>query len=455
MPEKPSKSKLIIVSILVDDVINDPYYFNVPAEVSSPEKILEHVLKKYHTDTGILEGFIDRNRIVLHWYPDKVDETAETLHQEALKRAKSKQFTAAIGLWEKAIARSDSCDVDYLYKIALVLFELKKYEESIQYLEKAVTVCPIHHKALLLLGINWIKQRKFNKAEISISASNRLNRSNTITYLNLGAIYSVKKQYNEAIEMFNAAIRLSPRESRAFLGLARIYSLINDIETSNNYFRKVIELAPNSKIAELAKRSIVVPETGKSASQKSGNREEFFSKGMGLYLYGDYAAASSQYKEYVNKHPSDDYGWYLLGESKLRSGNPTEAVDCFKRSIRLNSKRGIYYKALGVGLHYLGRAEETVEVLKRAIELGKRDALCYTLIGINLGRQKKIGDSIQNYDHTLTKYPNNPLAMYHMALALIQMDEKEKAGELISKIMSYEYLVPIKNLAKKLSKTLT
>ena len=142
---------------------------------------------------------------------------------------KRKLYDTAISNWEKAVDLN-KYDADYLYKLALIYFERKQYSDSILQLEKALDICPIHFRAYLLLGINWLKLRKIQKAEKYVYEANQLNRGNILTYLNLGAIYSINKRYNDAIELFNKCIKLAPKEARAYLGLARIYAMLNDIE---------------------------------------------------------------------------------------------------------------------------------------------------------------------------------------------------------------------------------
>jgi tetratricopeptide (TPR) repeat protein len=455
MAEKRSKSKIITVKMRLHDISQDPYFFEVPGEISEPNALKEVVLKKYFTETGILEGVIDGEQLILQWYPETVSPSAETLHFEATQLAKSKQYSEATDKWEQAVSLNPD-DAEYVYKLGLMYFEQKKFNLAVEYLEKSVSITPIHFRAHLLLGIIWMKLRKFENAEKHVLQSKRLNSANLLSYLNLGAIYSIQKRFNEAIDMFNETIKLSPKEARAYLGLARIYNMLNDIDAANNFYRKVIELAPGTQMAEYAKRSIQITarETEKSdvpmGSGTENNREKLFTNGMGAYLSGDYRLSADYYKSYLNGHPSDDYAWYLLGESKIRSGELNEAADCVKRAIRLNGKRGIYYKSLGIILHYMGKSKEVTEVLKKAMELGKKDGLVWTIQGINSMRQRKLEDAIQQFKESLKKNPNNPFAMYHLALAYFQTGERDKAFPILESILSYDYFLPIKSQAKSL-----
>jgi tetratricopeptide (TPR) repeat protein len=452
--QKQSKSKMVIVRLSIDDIQNDPFFFSVPGEVSDPNMIREVVLKKYFSNLGILEAFVDDTHMVLQWVPDRVNQQAEALYTESQRLVKERKFNEAIVKLQQAIRLNDQ-DAEYFYKLGLVYFEKKAFQDSIGSLQKAVEICPIHYKAFLLLGINWVKLRKLQKAESKVLQAMRLNPKSVQVFLNMGAILSYQKRFNEAIDMFQRALDLSPRESRAFLGLARIYTMLGDVDASNMAYRKVIELAPGTQMAEFAKRSITVTDGGGSGAAPPANREELFTKGMVFFLSGRYRESSTQYKRYLMSHPRDDYGWYLMGESKLRTGENEEAASCFKQAIKINSRRGLYFKALGIALHYLGKPREVVEVLKKSSEYGKNDSLCYTLMGVNFLRMRKFDESIKNLQQALKRDPNNPLALYNLALTHVQLEENEKAMDLLEKMDNLPLLDNLKAKAGKLLKTIS
>jgi len=472
MGNTASKSKMISVTILLSDA---ELRLNIQSDGAQPlshEAVKEAVIAKYHSDAGLTEAFIEEDRLVIQWMPEHINREAEAYHQAAVEFAKRKLIDKAMANWEKGINLNPH-DADYRYKLSLLLYEKKQYADAILHLERAVTLCPIHYKAHLLLGMTWLKLRKFEKAENALEDSRALHMKNMLVHLNLGAVYSVQRKFNEAIAAFEVCTELNPREARAYLGLARIYTVISDTEQANRFFRRVAELAPGTKMAEYAQRaikvdSVVVPDESKTRQSGSSdspslrataqpveNRDDQFSMGMGHYIAGQYNQAAQQYKAFLQTHPSDDYAWYLLGETLLRLGKPEEAADCFKRSIRLNDKRGLYFKCLGVALHQLGKTNEVTQVLKKAIELGKRDGLSFSIYGANLLRSRKIDDGINYLQMAIKKNPNNPYALYQLALGLVQQNETDKAKMYLDQIMAFPAASPIKDQAVKMIQTLS
>ena len=55
-------SKIITVSLLIQDLKKDSDFFGLPGNIRDTNVIKDIILKKYHTDIGILEGFIDGER---------------------------------------------------------------------------------------------------------------------------------------------------------------------------------------------------------------------------------------------------------------------------------------------------------------------------------------------------------------------------------------------------------
>jgi tetratricopeptide (TPR) repeat protein len=451
-----TKSKIVTVRLSIVQVLSDPFFFQIPGESYKQTEILETVLSKYNAKFGVLKGDIDQNDIIIQWKPEKLDTSAEQVHQSAIKLAKERHYDLAKRKWQQAIELNPS-DVEYQYKLGLLYFELKQYQESIDILNRAVLLCPIHERAHLILGIDFIKLRKIKSAENHILHSRRLNFNNPLTYLNLGVIYSIQRRYDEAINMFQKNISLSPTEVRAYFGLGQIYSMLNDIEKANNQFEKVIELAPESKIAETAKLSIQSIAESKidRAEILNVKKEEKIAQGISLYLLGEFKKAGNLYKDYLKFKPSDDFVWYLLSESILRQGQLSESADCLKKAIRTNPNRGLYYKTLGIVLHLQGKTSEAIKILKKAIDMGKQDPLCLTLLGINLLRAQKQEDAAQQLEKALKKDPNNPLAMYHLSLVYLKKKQNKDAGELIKKITDMKINFPVRKQALSLRKKLS
>ncbi len=159
-------------------------------------------------------------------------------------------------------------------------------------------------------------------------------------------------------------------------------------------------------------------------------------------------------KEYLKTKPSDEYVWYWLGEVQLRCNRISEAIDCFRRALRLNPQKALYSKALGIALYLAKQYQEAYEYLKKATGMDKTDPLTLTALAHCLFQLQKQEEAVLLFKQALKRNPNNPLAMYFYAQVLIQTNQKKKASELLSKIHSFEYYTPIKEKSKRFLESL-
>jgi len=433
----------------------DPICENLPGEKLDPETLRNKVLAHYQTSSGRLNALIKGDELILSWQPPHIDEAAESLHHEAMSLIRSKQYARAGEKWKHAIALNEE-DAQYHYQLGLVHFELKQYQDSLESLQKTIALCPIHSKAFLVLGAASLRMRKISDAEMYLLEAVRLDRKSMLAMLHLATVFSIQKKFNEAIDLFEEILKQSPKEIRAYLGLAKIHYILGDFKRSNRYFHQVIELAPGTKMADYAKRSLQVDQSANPELDAIPDemREEQITEGVQYYISGDFRKAANKYQGYLKLKPSDHYVWYLLGETKIRLGETQEAADCFKKAIRINSKRGLYYKALGAVLHLAGMHAEAVESLKKAIELGKKDPLTRTLYGVNLLRRKKPDAAIEELHAAYKRDPNNPLALYHLALTAIQKNMKSDASDWLQKIKNYCHYTPFMEQADHLIKSI-
>ncbi len=450
------KRKKVTVTLTLNDIKKDNAYFELPEKISDSGRIIDKLYEKYDSKVGTLKIEENNQRFILTWSPEKVDKRAEALHQQALELYKSNQRNDAIDLWKKALSIYQY-DIEYLYKLSLSLFEEKKYTDAIDFLKKLVSFCKIHYKANLLLGIILIKSRNFDEAENFLIASQKLNKSDVLSYLNLGAVYSVKKEFKKAIHMFNRVIQINDKECRAYLGLSKLYTMLNDVDTSNKYLRKIIEISSDPKMVDYAKRSIKTETVEKpqniearSIEIKVNQIEEYISRGIRNFLSGNYNHAKRLYENYLQKKPTDDYIWYLLGETQLRNGEVDAASDSFKRAIRLNSKRRIYYKSLSIALHFLNKPNELIAVQKKFPKLNNEDPLSMTILGISYLKLNDYTNAIKYLKKALDNFPNNPLATYYLSYSYMKTDNKKAAIKIIKDIKRYNLHIPIKGKINKL-----
>ncbi|MBN1350729.1 tetratricopeptide repeat protein [candidate division KSB1 bacterium] len=422
-------------------------------ESERDENLVAAVKNKFGVETGDIVVTMNQKNVIIKWYPPKTARQAEQFHNQAIAYAKKKDFEKAIESWMNAIS-INSQDPDYHYFLGVANFELKNYDEASRYLQQTLKLCPLYHRASLMLGLILYKKRKFDVAKKFIQRSLLFNPNNGYTYLALGNIYSILRNYKKGIAMYEHTIKLMPEDPRPYMGLAKIYSLEGNIQKANEYFRRVIALDGNGKgaLAKYARRAVVTEMPAEKEAVSSiivdsdKNLEELYSVGYAHYIAGDHIRAEAFYKKYLSMKADDDFVWFALGETQMRSGKCDQAVASFKKAIDIDAK-GLYYKELAIAFDLIESPADVRAAIEKALNLGKKDHIIYALGGKNLLAEGKQTEAIEMLDEAVKLNKNNFLARYYLAVALSRNGEIERAIEQLEEIKATKVNTPLKEKA--------
>ncbi|MBN1154685.1 tetratricopeptide repeat protein [candidate division KSB1 bacterium] len=447
------------------------------SEIDGVEKLLEHPPQDREEKLKVASSLIELpvnfkddieiiyndKQLTIRWHPSKIDPDAEALHKNALLLARKGALTEAIENWEKA-AQINPYDPDYFFNLGVAYFELKRFQESIENLTRVLAICPFYIKAHLILGTAFLKIRKFEFAKKHLIKSVRYYKNNALSFLNLGAVHSILREYDNGIRMFNQAIKFSPQDPRAYLGLAKIYATVGEQEKANAYFKKVIELDQKGALANYAKRSIIANKdnlkttiSAGAADAKSGsaNVEDFYSEGYRLYLSGDYPNSEIMYKRYLSIKRDDDYVWYALAQSQLRSGKLQESLEAIKEALKIYPKKGLYLKDVAIIFDKLNKPDRVIAALTKAKELDKADSITYSLWGKSLFALGNFDEALIMLEKAIKLNTNNQLAKYFMAETLMKLNATEDALDYLYDLKETKMTSPLKERAKVVFNKLT
>lgn len=454
--EKANK-KIVSVAINLKDIDKPPDFFNTSFEKKTREKLTKELLDLPVNFKDSIDFVVRNDKVIFFWQLPKINDRAEKLHQSAMQFAKHGELGKAIQGWKEA-TMADAYNPEYFFNLGVACFEQKNYMEAIDALTRALSICPIYHRAHLILGTCYIKIRKFENAKKHIEKSLTFDKNNALTYLNLGTVYSVLKDYKMGAKMFEKAIELSPREPRAYLGMGKIYSTLGKNGEANAYFKRVIEFDSKGNLANYAKRLLISfqqqDENSDVSTAKYDNPEDYYSQGYRLYLGGDFQKSSQMYKNYLSVKPDDDFVWCALGEAQLRKGDIKLAVESFKKAARISPQKSLYFKELAIALYLLKEYDKVIAAVSKAKELGKTDSVSYCIWGKALFELGNVNESIIMLDYSLKSNRNNLLAKYFLAEALVKNGELDNAIGYLDQIINSKLQTPLKKRSEKLKQEL-
>ena len=142
------------------------------------------------------------------------------------------------------------------YKKALTLYYLNRYEESVEYYNKAININPIYEKAFINKGIILAKLMVFDAALEAFNAAIEINERSEISYFNIGIIYSKLERYEDALYSFNKAAELG--YDYAYLNVAIILERLGRIDEAFNIYDKAISINKSLEVIYLNKAGLLV-----------------------------------------------------------------------------------------------------------------------------------------------------------------------------------------------------
>lgn len=140
-----------------------------------------------------------------------------------------------------------------------------------------------------------------------------------------------------------------------------------------------------------------------------------------------YQEAVDLYKRALKLRPNYPIALFNLGNALYSQGKTKETI--FNPSNKTEvSKRGNT-------LYTLGHFEEAVETYKKLIQLDPNNSLAYANLGNALYSQNRLEEAIQKYRKALKISPDNPAILFNLGSALKAQKNTEKAIKVFRKVI--------------------
>ncbi|MGL5941361.1 MAG: tetratricopeptide repeat protein [Waterburya sp.] len=195
---------------------------------------------------------------------------------------------------------------------ALVFFEQKQWDKSIDACQKALRIYPNLGEAYKIWG-NCLQQSGHSAEAIGIYAKAlEVKPDMAEIYCNLGSIYAKGKKWQQAIEHYQKSTVIDPKNATPYRNLARVWDELGEYEKSSDCFFKAIEIEP----------------------------------------------------KLISAQNHLDLGNNLLEEKQLE-----RAIACYKNCLKLEPKRLNVYVQLAEALEQNGQTEEAMFYYKKLAQL--------------------------------------------------------------------------------------
>lgn len=126
---------------------------------------------------------------------------------------------------------------------------------------------------------------------------------------------------------------------------------------------------------------------------------------LNLYESGQLPQLENAAKSFLKNYPTALIGHNLLGVALEGQGKFAEAVDCYRKTLQIDSRIAEIHFNLGTSLSNLGRNEEAIASYRRAIQLKPNLAPAYFNLGIALQDLGKHEEAVAAYRKAVSLEP--------------------------------------------------
>src|SRR5262245_42599262 len=146
-----------------------------------------------------------------------------------------------------------------------------------------------------------------------------------------------------------------------------------------------------------------------------------------LYQSNRIPEAKNLFEEELRIKPAAAH--YSLGNTLLRKGRTSEAIDQFTEALRIDPHYAEAHNNLGYALLVTGRTSAAIEQCKEALRIDPGHPLAHNNLGNALVQTGRASEAIDHYKQTLRMSPNFANAHFNLAAALAQMGRTSEAIE--------------------------
>ena len=222
--------------------------------------------------------------------------------------------------------------------------DLKRPLEAEKAFKKVVEIEPAEAGAWHFLGLAYGDQKKTSEAIAAFKKAVEIKPDHWLSLSSLGSIYLTMKKPSEAVAVLEQAARIKPDEDMVWEDLGEAYRDLGRKTDAIAAYRKVIEIQPRNAEAwhDLAWAHL----DGFTAAKLDAK---------------DTSEAEVALKKAIEIKPGQVDVWDTLGFVHEMQGRLPDAVEAYRKMVKLKSSKGAGWWNLGHALIKQGAPEEPPE----------------------------------------------------------------------------------------------
>ena len=157
-----------------------------------------------------------------------------------------------------------------------------------------------------------------------------------------------------------------------------------------------------------------------------------------LLVVGMRSKAHVVFQDILDLNPQDVLALNSLGFNELNDRRLVQALGFFERALVLTPNLANAHFNVGFVCEELGRSQEAELAFRKALEMDEKMDRAWYGLGLVLVRQRRFEESLTAFKRNTELQSMSPFAWYQMARVHMEMQEPEKALEVIRHLNGFE-----------------
>ena len=370
---------------------------------------------------------------------------------------------AAEQSYKKALEINPDADVVNL-DLARVYGAQKRFKEAIEVCERIIKEDPKNTAARNLLAQLLIGDNRVEKALQEFEALGSLEEDPTDTRLKIALIKLQRRDLEGAVTELNLILSQHPENATARYYLASAYAgqkRMNDavkeirkLDAKDDYYVEsrilgAFMLQQEKRFAE------AIPFLNDALEAKPDDIKLLSLRATLEHESGNDAAAVKTAQRLIEIEPDKDRHYFTLGVFLDELGRKDEAIAAMQKAINIEPKNANALNYLGYTLVEQGnRLDEAEELIKRALAVEKDNGYYLDSLGWLYYRQGKYREAAKELERAAKLVSNDSVILEHYALALIKLNNRKKALEVVQQALTHTAESDDKQVGERLQKLL-
>jgi DNA-binding helix-hairpin-helix protein with protein kinase domain/Tfp pilus assembly protein PilF len=178
---------------------------------------------------------------------------AETLHRQSMQTSAAEKEILSAERKMRLAVRLLPQDPPMLNQLAFLLYDQAKYAESIEILNRSLSLDAENYGTKMYLGMNYLRTEKYEKAERILAETAAENPAMMPAHYNLGLAYEGLREHHLALAAFRRAAEITPSDADSHYGIGRCLVETRELGAARKEYEKLRQIDPKTaeKLARL------------------------------------------------------------------------------------------------------------------------------------------------------------------------------------------------------------